>query len=130
MDEALYFGEQHAAVREMVRSFAREEIAPIASAYDAKGEFPWPTVKRMGELGLLGVPWPEEFGGSGLDLLSYVTVIHELAKVDASHAITVSAHTTLGTSPIVNFGTPAQRKRYVPPLASGRVLAGFGLTEP
>jgi alkylation response protein AidB-like acyl-CoA dehydrogenase len=130
MDEALYFGEQHAAVREMVRSFAREEIAPIAARFDARGEFPWETVKRMAELGLLGVPWPEELGGSGLDVLSYVMVIHELAKVDASHAITVSAHTTLGTSPIVNFGTPAQRKRYVPLLASGRVLAGFGLTEP
>lgn len=130
MDEALYFGEQHAAVREMVRSFAREEVAPIAARFDARGEFPWETVKRMADLGLLGVPWPEELGGTGLDVLSYVTVIHELAKVDASHAITVSAHTTLGTSPIVNFGTPAQRKRYVPLLASGRVLAGFGLTEP
>ena len=64
MDEALYFGEQHAAVREMVRSFAREEIAPIAARFDARGEFPWETVKRMAELGLLGVPWPEEMGGA------------------------------------------------------------------
>jgi len=130
MDDALYFTDQHAAVREMVRSFARDEVAPVAAGMDARGEFPWATVKRMAELGLLGVPWPEELEGTGLDVLSYVTVIHELAKVDASHAITVSAHTTLGTSPIVNFGTPAQRKRFVPPLASGRVLAGFGLTEP
>jgi len=130
MDDSLYFTEQHAAVREMVRTFAREEIAPVALDFDARGEFPWETVKRMADLGLLGVPWPEELGGTGLDVLSYVSVIHELAKVDASHAITVSAHTTLGTSPIVNFGTPQQRERYVPPLASGRVLAGFGLTEP
>ena len=130
MDDGLYFTDQHIAVRDMVRTFAREEIAPIAARYDAQGEFPWPTVKRMAELGLLGVPWPEELGGAGLDLLSYVTVIYELAKVDASHAITVSAHTTLGTSPIVNFGNAAQRTQFVPLLASGRVLAGFGLTEP
>ncbi|MFI5230500.1 MAG: acyl-CoA dehydrogenase family protein, partial [Gemmatimonadales bacterium] len=75
-------------------------------------------------------PWPEELGGAGLDLISYMIVIHELAKVDASHGLTISAHTTLGTSPIVNFGNDAQRKRYVPLLASGRVMGGFGLTEP
>src|SRR5258708_30678364 len=84
----------------------------------------------MAELGLFGIPWPEELGGSGMDYLSYITVIHELAKVDASHAITVSAHTTLGTSPIVDFGTPEQRAKYVPLLATGKVLGGFGLTEP
>ncbi len=130
MDDTLYFTDQHLAVRAMVRTFAQEEVAPIAAGLDARGEFPWASVKRMGELGLLGIPWPEELGGAGLDLLSYMLVIYELAKVDASHAITVSAHTTLGTSPIVNFGTAAQRQRYVPPLASGKVLGGFGLTEP
>ena len=129
MHDYLYFSEQHLAVRETVRAFARDEVAPVAAKYDASAEFPWPTIKRMSELGFLGVPWPEELGGSGLDILSYVTVIHELAKVDASHGLTVSAHTTLGTSPIVNFGTEAQRKRYVPLLASGKVLGGFGLTE-
>jgi len=130
MDDALYFTEQHIAVREMVRSFAQAEVAPIAARYDASAEFPWPTIKRMGELGLLGVPWPESIGGAGHDLLSYMITIHELAKVDASHSITVSAHTTLGTSPIVHFGTDRQRERYVPLLASGKVLGGFGLTEP
>lgn len=129
MDDALYFTEQHLTVREMVRGFARDEIAPIAAQYDASAEFPWPTIRRMADLGLLGVPWPEEMGGAGLDILSYILVIHEIAKVDASHALTISAHTTLGTSPIVNFGTPEQRERYVPPLASGRVMGGFGLTE-
>jgi butyryl-CoA dehydrogenase len=84
----------------------------------------------MGELGLLGVPWPEELGGAGLDILSFMIVIHELAKVDASHGLTVSAHTTLGTSPIVRFGTAEQKRRFVPFLASGRVMGGFGLTEP
>lgn len=130
MDDSLYFSEQHLAIRNMVREFARDEVAPVAAALDAKGEFPWANVKKMGELGLLGIPWPEELGGAGLDLLSYMIVINEMAKVDASHAITISAHTTLGTSPIVNFGSPEQRKRYVPVLASGKVLGGFGLTEP
>ena len=129
MHDHLYFNEQHLAVRETVRAFARDEVAPIAAHYDATAEFPWPTIKRMGELGFLGVPWPEELGGAGLDILSYVMVIHELAKVDASHALTISAHTTLGTSPIVNFGTAEQKNRYVPLLASGRVMGGFGLTE-
>jgi len=130
MDDALYFSEQHLATREMVRQFARDEVAPIAAKYDADAKFPWESIRKMGELGLLGVPWPEELGGAGLDLISYMIVIHELGKVDASHALTISAHTTLGTSPIVRFGTPEQKKRYVPLLATGRVMGGFGLTEP
>jgi alkylation response protein AidB-like acyl-CoA dehydrogenase len=130
MDDALYFSEQHHAVREMVRQFAQEEVAPVAAKHDADSTFPWHNVKRMGELGLLGVPWPEELGGAGFDLLSYMITIEELAKVDASTGLTVSAHTTLGTSPIVHFGNAEQKQRYVPLLASGRVLGGFGLTEP
>jgi alkylation response protein AidB-like acyl-CoA dehydrogenase len=130
MDDSLYFSEQHLAVREMVRQFAREEVAPVAKQFDADGTFPWENVRKMGELGLLGVPWPESLGGAGLDLMSFIITIEELARVDASTGLTISAHTTLGTSPIVNFGTDAQRQRFVPPLASGRVLGGFGLTEP
>jgi butyryl-CoA dehydrogenase len=130
MDDGLYFGEQHLQVREMVRQFARDEVAPVAAKHDADATFPWENIRKMGELGLLGIPWPEELGGAGLDLISYMIVIMELAKVDASHGLTVSAHTTLGTSPIVRFGTDAQKRRYVPLLAAGRVLGGFGLTEP
>ena len=130
MDDALYFSEQHHQVREMVRQFARDEVAPVAAKHDADATFPWDNIRKMGELGLLGIPWPEELGGAGLDTISYMIVIHELAKVDASHGLTVSAHTTLGTSPIVRFGTEAQKQRYVPLLASGRVMGGFGLTEP
>lgn len=129
MDDNLYFQEHHLAVREAIRDFARNEVAPVAARYDASAEFPWPTVSRLAELGFLGIPWSEALGGAGLDYLSYIIVLHELAKVDASHALTVSAHTTLGTSPIVRFGTEEQQKRFVPPLASGRVLGGFGLTE-
>ena len=130
MDDSFYFSEQHHAVREMVRSFARDEVAPVARELDEAATFPWENIARMAGLGLLGVPWSEELGGAGLDLTSYILTIHEMAKVDASHAITISAHTTLGTSPIVNFGNEAQKERYVPLLASGSVLGGFGLTEP
>ncbi|HEX8692635.1 MAG TPA: acyl-CoA dehydrogenase [Longimicrobium sp.] len=125
-----YFDENHLMIRDMVRDFAQNEIAPVAAELDRSSEFPWENVRKMGELGLFGIPWPEELGGSGMDGVAYMIVIHELARVDASHAITVSAHTTLGTSPIVNFGTPEQKERYVPLLAAGTVLAGFGLTEP
>jgi alkylation response protein AidB-like acyl-CoA dehydrogenase len=129
MDDSLYFSEQHHQVREMVRAFARDEVAPVAAHYDAISQFPWENIRKMAELGLLGVPWPEELVGAGLDLLSYMIVIQELAKVDASHGLTVSAHTTLGTSPIFHFGTEEQKRRYIPALASGRVMGGFGLTE-
>jgi len=130
MDDGVFFAEQHLQVRETVREFARREIAPVARQHDAECRFPWPTVKRMADLGMLGVPWPEALGGAGMDYLSYIITVHELAKVDASHSITVSAHTTLGTSPIMDFGTDEQRRRFVPLLAAGKVLGGFGLTEP
>ncbi len=107
MDPSLYFTEHHHQVREMVREFSRQEIAPVARQLDRTSEFPWENIKKMGELGLLGVPWPEELGGAGMDQLSYYITIHEMAKVDAVHALTITAHTKLGTSPIVDFGTDA-----------------------
>jgi butyryl-CoA dehydrogenase len=130
MDDSLYFTEHHHQVREMVRDFSRTHIAPVAAELDRTSTFPWENIKAMGELGLLGVPWSDELGGAGMDQLSYYITIHEMAKVDASHALTISAHTNLGTSPIVEFGTEEQKRRHVPLLASGRVLGGFGLTEP
>src|SRR5690349_9085248 len=130
MHDSLYFSDHHLQVREMVRDFARNVVKPTARQYDLDSRFPWDNIKKMAELGLFGIPWSEELGGAGMDGIAYMIVIHELAKVDASHAITVSAHTTLGTSPIVNFGTDEQKQRFVPLLASGTVLGGFGLTEP
>ena len=130
MDDSIYFTEHHHQVREMVRDFSRTHILPVAPELDRTSTFPWENIKAMGELGLLGVPWSEELGGAGMDQLSYYITIHEMAKVDASHALTISAHTNLGTSPIVEFGTEEQKRRHVPLLASGRVLGGFGLTEP
>jgi alkylation response protein AidB-like acyl-CoA dehydrogenase len=126
----IYLTDAHRAFARQVREFAEAEVAPIATQADLESRFPWETVKKMADLGLLGVNVSEELGGLGRDYMSFVLTIEELARVDASHAITVSAHSTLGTSPIVNFGTKQQKERYVPLLARGRVLAGFGLTEP
>src|SRR2546427_112188 len=129
MPDSPYFTDQHFQVRDMVRDFAQQVIRPSARRYDAESQFPWDNVKRMAERGLFGIPWPKPLGGSGMDYLSYILVIHELAKVDASHAITVSAHTTLATSPIMDFGTDAQRRAFVPRLATARVLGGVGFTQ-
>src|SRR5262245_6257812 len=126
----IYLNEKHEAFRKKVREFAEAEIAPVAAALDAESRFPWENVKRMAELGLFGVNVSPELGGQGLDYPTYILTIEELARVDASHSITISAHSTLGMSPIVNFGNEEQKKRYVPLLSIGRVLAGFGLTEP
>ncbi len=130
MSELPYFTAEHQQVRDLVHDFAESEIKPVARELDLQSKFPWENVKKMGELGLLGSPWPVELGGAGMDYISYIIIVEELARVDASHSITCSAHTTLGTSPIVQFGNEEQKQRYVPPLASGKVLGGFGLTEP
>lgn len=127
--EIPYLSEEQHQVREIARDFAEREIRPRARQLDAEATFPWETVKQMAELGFLGAPWSAELGGAGMEYLSYIVLVEELARVDASHAITVSAHTTLGTSPIVHFGTDEQRRRYVPLLATGTVMGGFGLTE-
>src|SRR5258708_12995232 len=125
MDDSLYFGDSHLATREMVRRFARDEVAPVAAKLDAESKFPWDNIRKMADLGLLGVPWSEELHGAGLDLISYMIVIHELAKVDASHGLTISAHTTLGTSPIVNFRTHEHPKPYFPPPPPARATGRF-----
>lgn len=119
----------HLALQAEVRDFAREAVAPVARQLDETSQFPWDNVRAMGERGWLGVPVPEALGGMGRDYLSYVLVVEELAKHDASHAITVAAHTTLGTAPILAFGSEEQKRRFVPLLAAGAVLGGFGLTE-
>jgi alkylation response protein AidB-like acyl-CoA dehydrogenase len=125
-----YFTDEQRAFQEEVRSFARERISPIAGEIDRERRFPWETVKAMGERGWFGIPVPEKYGGLGRGYLSYTLAVEELARVDASHSITVSAHTTLGTSPILYFGTEEQKQKWIPLLARGQVLGGFGLTEP
>jgi len=125
-----YFTDQHERFRREVRDFAETEIAPVARELDAQSRFPWENVRRMADRGWFGVNVPEQYHGLGLDYTSYILIIEELARVDASHSITISAHSTLGMSPIMAFGTEAQRQEFVPLLAQGRVLGGFGLTEP
>jgi butyryl-CoA dehydrogenase len=125
-----YFDESHENLRRKVREFAEGEVAPVARAADEESRFPWENVRKMADMGLFGVNVPREYGGQGLDYISYIMVIEEMARIDASHSITISAHSTLGLSPILNFGTEAQKQQYLPLLASGRVLGGFGLTEP
>ncbi|NNF29343.1 MAG: acyl-CoA dehydrogenase [Gemmatimonadetes bacterium] len=121
---------QHEELRESVRAFATDHVAPVARALDEEARFPWDNVKAMAERGWFGVPIPQELGGLGKDYLSYILVIEELARADASHSITISAHTTLGTSPLLSFGSEEQKRRFIPLLAKGEVLGGFGLTEP
>lgn len=125
-----YLDQDHRDLQAQVREFALKSVVPVARELDETARFPWDNVKAMGERGWLGVPVPKRFGGMGRDYLSYVLVVEELAKHDASHAITVSAHTTLGTTPILAFGAEEQKERFVPLLATGQVLGGFGLTEP
>jgi alkylation response protein AidB-like acyl-CoA dehydrogenase len=115
--------------RDTVRDFARERVAPVAEELDRESRFPLELVAEMAGLGLLGIPFPEELGGAGGDTLSYAIAVEELTRVDSSVAITVAAHTSLGTMPIYLFGTDEQRREWLPALASGERLAAFGLTE-
>ena len=121
---------EHELIRDTVRAFARERIAPLAEELDREARFPYELVAEMAKLGLMGIPLPAELGGGGGDTLGYAIAIEELTRVDSSVAITVAAHTSLGTMPIFLFGTDDQREEWLPPLASGQRLAAFGLTEP
>jgi short/branched chain acyl-CoA dehydrogenase len=118
------------ALRRMVREFADGEIAPGAEQHDREKRFPYEIVKRLGELDLMGVPFPEEVGGAGGTTLQYALVVEELTRVDSSVAITLCSHTSLGTQPIYLFGSEEQKARYLPDLCAGRKLGAFGLTEP
>jgi short/branched chain acyl-CoA dehydrogenase len=113
-----------------VREFARQEVAPVAEELDRHKRFPYELVAKMGELGLMGIPFPEEYGGGGADTLSYVLAVEELARVDSSVCITMAAHTSLGTMPIHMWGSGEQKDEWLPELCNGRRLAAFGLTEP
>lgn len=122
--------EEHEEFRRVVRQFAEAEIAPFAEQWDREHTFPVDAVRAMGDLGLFGLPFPEDLGGSGADFLSLCVAIEELARVDASMAITLEAAVGLGANPIAMFGTDEQKRRWLPDLLAGRSLAAFGLTEP
>lgn len=122
--------ENQKMIRDMTRDFARASIAPVAAELDETAVFPAENVRRMGELGLLGLKVPEAEGGAGVDTISYALVVEELARVDGSHALIVAAHNSLGCWPIHAFGTPEQKQRWLPGACAGEYLLAFGLTEP
>lgn len=117
-------------IRKTVRDFAEREIRPVAQELDEKAEFSVALTKRMGELGLFGLRTPEAYGGMNMDTLAYVIAVEELARVDSSQAATLAAHISLGMGPIMNYGTPEQKQKYLPMLSTGEALWAFGLTEP
>lgn len=121
--------EEQKMIRDAVRDFAELEIKPIAQELDEKAEFSPDLTKKMGELGLFGMYLPEEYGGQGLDTLSYIIAVEELARVDSSQAATLAAHNSLGIGPLFCYGTEEQKLKYLPPLCTGEALWGFGLTE-
>jgi short-chain 2-methylacyl-CoA dehydrogenase len=122
--------EEHELVRRTVREFAEQRVAPVAAELDREHRFPYELVAELAELGLMGMPIPEEYGGAGADTLSYAIAVEELTRIDSSVAITLAAHTSLGTMPIFMFGNEEQKRQWLPDLASGKKLAAFGLTEP
>jgi len=125
-----FLTEEHKMMRRMVREFSEKEIAPKAAEIDHTCEFPVDTFRKMGELGLLGIPYPEEWGGAGADYLSYAIAVEEIARVCGSTALSMAAHTTLGCGPIHHFGTDAQKEKFLRRLTSGEILGAYGLTEP
>jgi len=122
--------DEQKAIQSLCREFAQQEVAPLAEAMDREEAFPYELVAKMAELGLMGLPFPEEYGGAGADTISYALAVMEIARADASTAITLAAHVSLGASPFYMFGTEEQKQKYLVPLAQGKMLWGFGLTEP
>jgi alkylation response protein AidB-like acyl-CoA dehydrogenase len=122
--------DEHRLIQSTVRDFAQQEVAPVAEDLDREKRFPYEIVAKLGELGLMGIPFPQEYGGGGGDSLAYALAVEELTRVDSSVAITLCAHTSLGTQPIYLFGSEEQKAEWMPKLCSGSVLGAFGLTEP
>src|ERR1700676_3246916 len=122
--------DHHRLLRQTVRDFAQHEIGPVAEELDRTKAFPYEIVRRLGELDLMGIPFPEEYGGGGGDSLAYALAVEELARIDSSVAITLCAHTSLGTQPVYLFGSEEQKREWLPKLCSGERLGAFGLTEP
>src|SRR5947209_7242073 len=122
--------EEQMAIRDTCREFAEQEIQPLAEEMDRTGAFPYELVRKMGELGLLGLPFPEKYDGAGADFLSYCIAIEEISRGDVSVGITMEAHTSLGATPFYLYGTEEQKERFLIPLARGEQLWSFGLTEP
>lgn len=126
----MQFTEEQQMMQKMVRDFARKEIAPAVERMETEDRFPTEVIQKMGEVGLMGIPIPEAYGGSGMDFPSYIIAINEISKVSATLGVILSVHTSVGTHPIMMFGTEEQKKHYIPKLASGEYLGAFAVTEP
>ncbi|HSO12474.1 MAG TPA: acyl-CoA dehydrogenase [Anaerolineales bacterium] len=128
---ALYpLTDEHKMIRDAARDFAQNEIVPVAAEFDESGEFPHKTVKKMGEMGFMGIEIPEEYGGAGMDTLAYVLALEEICKADASHGVIMSVNNSLYCHGIMKFGTEEQKKKFVTPIASGKSIGSYSLTEP
>ena len=121
---------EHEALRKAIREFAEAEIKPLSFGLDQNNQFPEEIIKKIGENGWMGLPYPKEEGGAGKDVISYAIAVEELSRVDAGVGVVLSAHTSLGSYPIQAFGTKEQKEKYLKPLAQGKKLGAFGLTEP
>ena len=130
-DLSIYpLNEEQKMIRDAARDFAQKEIAPVAAGFDESGEFPHTTIKKMGELGFMGIEIPEQYGGAGMDTLSYVLALEEICKVDASHGVIMSVNNSLYCHGILKFGTEEQKKKFITPIASGQAIGAYSLTEP
>ncbi|MGG3719416.1 acyl-CoA dehydrogenase [Bacillus subtilis] len=126
----MHVTQEQIMMRKMVRDFARKEIAPAAEIMEKTDEFPFQLIKKMGEHGLMGIPVPEQYGGAGADVVSYILAIHEISRISAAVGVILSVHTSVGTNPLLYFGNEEQKMKYIPKLASGDHLGAFALTEP
>ncbi len=130
-DLAIYpLSDEHKMLRDAARDFAKNEIAPVAAEFDESGEFPHKTVKKMGEMGFMGIEVPEDYGGAGMDTLAYVLALEEICKADAAHGVIMSVNNSLYCYGILKFGTEAQKKKFIRPVASGKSIGAYSLTEP
>ncbi|MDD6310704.1 MAG: acyl-CoA dehydrogenase family protein [Firmicutes bacterium] len=124
------YSKEQLAIKKMIREFAEKEIKPISAQLDRDGEWPYETVAKLAEMGMMGMPYPKEYGGQGMDYMTYIMVVEELSKVDASHGVIVQTHNALCCWPIFTYGTEEQKRKYLPDLLSGKKIGAFGLTEP
>src|SRR4026209_705809 len=122
--------EEHKMIRDSARDFAQKEIVPIAAEFDESGEFAHATIKKMGDMGFMGIEIPEQYGGAGMDSLAYVLALEEICKADASHGVIMSVNNSLYCHGIMKFGTDEQKKKFVTPIASGKAIGAYSLTEP
>jgi len=131
MSEALFpLSAEHKMIRDSAREFAQKEIAPIASQFDESGEFPFETIKKMGSMGFMGIEVPEQYGGAGMDTMAYVLALEEICKADASHGVIMSVNNSLYCHGIMKFGTEEQKEKFLKPVASGKSIGAYSLTEP